>query len=159
MKGIRKIFDRTLEAAAIISFAGLIFMTLFQVLSRYIFSVPIAFSEEVGRFLFIWISFLGAAIVMERNEHIRLDVFAGKISPENYRKIQVLVFCLTGAFSLLLLAKGTEMLDVAFRQTAPVSRLSMGWVYLVIPISAFFMAVYSAVHLFRVIRKLKGKAR
>jgi TRAP-type C4-dicarboxylate transport system permease small subunit len=51
------------------------------------------------------------------------------------------------------------MLDVAFRQTAPVSRLSMGWVYLVIPISAFFMAVYSAVHLFRVIRKLKGKAR
>ena len=75
---LKKIGDNFLEMTALFAFIGLIFLTLFQVLSRYIFTVPIAFSEEVGRFLFIWISFLGAAIVMKKNAHIRLDLLQGR---------------------------------------------------------------------------------
>lgn len=148
-----------MELIAMTAFAGLIFLTLFQVLSRYVFSVPIAFSEEVGRFLFIWISFLGAAIVMKRNEHIRLDLLIGKIPPKAYTIIQVLVFALTAMFSVLIFYNGYTMLDVAFRQIAPVSRLSMGYVYAVIPAAALFMAIFSVIHLVKTLIGLKGKGK
>ncbi len=151
-----KILDKALEAVSIASFAGLIFLTLFQVLSRYLFSVPIAFTEELGRFLFIWTSFLGAAIVMKKNEHIKLDLFQGRISDRNYTILQVFVFAAVFAFSLVILVAGAKTLGVAFKQTASVSRVSMGVVYLILPASAFFMAIYSFGYLIKTIASLKG---
>ncbi len=158
MKMLRKIYDNFLELSAILAFAGLIVLTLFQVLSRYLFTFPIAFSEEVGRFLFIWTSFLGSAIVMKKNEHIRLDLLQGKVPPRAYAVIQILVFAAVGVFSVLWLVQGLKLLDVASRQTAPVSRLSMGLVYFVMPLSGFFMAGFSVAHLLKAVGKLKGGA-
>ena len=96
---------------------------------------------------------------MKRNEHIRLDLLIGKISPRSYKKVQVLVFALTAFFSILVFQGGYAMLDVASRQTAPVSRLSMGWIYGVIPVSALFMAVYSIIHLVKTLAGLKGEGK
>lgn len=156
MKSLFKALDRALEILAMASFAALILMTQFQVLSRYLFSVPIAFSEELGRFLFIWTSFLGAAIVMRKNEHIKLDLFHGRVSDRAYARLQVFVFAAVAAFSLAFFYAGIRTLDVAFKQTASVSRLSMGIVYLILPGSALFMAIYSVGYLGKTIAALRG---
>jgi len=156
MKSLFKALDRALEILAMASFAALILMTQFQVLSRYLFTVPIAFSEELGRFLFIWTSFLGAAIVMRKNEHIKLDLFHGRVSDRAYARLQVFVFAAVALFSLAFFYAGVRTLDVAFKQTASVSRLSMGAVYMILPGSAFFMAVYSISYLAKTIKGLSS---
>lgn len=159
MKSLRGALDRALEVIAVAALASLVLLTQFQVLSRYLFSVPIAFSEEVGRFLFIWTSFLGAAIVMRRNEHIRLDLFQGRISERGYRYLQAFVFCVVAVFSLVMCYAGIRTLGVAFKQTASVSRVSMGVVYLILPGSAAFMAVYALTYLAETVGSIRRAGR
>ncbi|MFA6505804.1 MAG: TRAP transporter small permease [Treponemataceae bacterium] len=159
MQSIGKAIDKALEILGIVSFAILVLLTLFGVISRYLFPVPIAFGEEVGRFLFIWTSFLGAAIVMKKNEHIRLDIFQGNISERGYKKLQIFVFFVIAVFCVVVFFAGSQALEVAFKQTAPVSRLSMGVVYLILPGSALLMGLYSVTFMVKTILSLKGGSK
>jgi TRAP-type C4-dicarboxylate transport system permease small subunit len=147
MHWLKRACDNLLERAAMAMFLVLIVVTLFQVLSRYIFPVPISFTEEVGRFLFIWISFLGAAIVMNRDEHIRLDLFQGRVSKRVHDVLRVAVHGLIVFLCVVVLLTGPDLLKVASRQTAAVSRLSMGVVYIVVPLSALLTMAYALIHL------------
>jgi len=143
MKALLKVLDKLLDWGAILTMGVLSLLTLFSVLSRFILKMPISFSEEVGRFLFIWMSYFGAAITMRKNEHIKLDLFQGKLSPKAYAVLQTFVFALIATFCVVLSIMGTKQLETAFMQTAPVSRISLGVVYSIIPFSAFCMVIYS----------------
>jgi TRAP-type C4-dicarboxylate transport system permease small subunit len=156
MKASLKFIDRLLEIAAIASMGALVVLTLFSVLSRFIFKLPIAFSEEVGRFLFIWTAYLGAAITMRKNEHMKLDLFQGKLSPKAYSILQVIVFGLIAVFCIVLCREGTTLLDTAFKQTAPVSRIPLGVVYFIIPFTALCMVIFSIAHAVAVLKSMKG---
>lgn len=156
MKVSVKFLDALLEKVAIASFGALVLLTLFSVLSRFLLKLPISFSEEVGRFLFIWMSYLGAAITMRKNEHIKLDLFLGKLSPRAYAILQAVVFTLIAVFCIVLGWEGTSLLQVAFMQTAPVSRIPLGVVYAIIPFSALCMALYSILHAVTGLRETKG---
>lgn len=154
----KRLCDKLLEWVAMAMFLLLIFVTLFQVLSRYVFPVPISFTEEVGRFLFIWVSFLGAAIVMNRDEHIRLDLFQGKVSRRTYDALRIAVYALMVLFSVGILLTSRDLLAVASRQTAAVSRISMGVVYTVLPLSALLTMGYALIHLIQTAKSLRGRA-
>ena len=135
--------DRIFKILAIILFLFVILLTISQVLSRYVLKFPIAFSDEVSRFLFIWISFMGAAMVMKDDEHIRLDIITESLSPfmqlvlKNTIQLMIFIFCLT------VTIQGVKLLHVAAKQVAPVSRISMGIVYSVIPLSFALMSIYA----------------
>jgi TRAP-type C4-dicarboxylate transport system permease small subunit len=156
MDWLKRAGDNLLEWAAMAMFLLLIFVTLFQVLSRYILPVPISFTEEVGRFLFIWVSFLGAAIVMNRDQHIRLDLFQGKVSRRASDALRVVVYALIALFSAGILITTPTLLGVASRQTAAVSRMSMGTVYAVLPLSALLTLGYALIHLIKTAKGLRG---
>jgi TRAP-type C4-dicarboxylate transport system permease small subunit len=153
---LKRVCDKLLEWVAMAMFLLLIFATLFQVLSRYIFPVPISFTEEVGRFLFIWVSFLGAAIVMNRDQHIRLDLFQGRVSRRTYDALRIAVYALIVFFSVGVLLTSRDLLAVASRQTAAVSRISMGVVYTVLPLSALLTMGYALIHLIQAAKSLRG---
>lgn len=157
MYWVKRACDKLLEAAAMAMFLLLICVTLFQVLSRYILPVPISFTEEVGRFLFIWMSFLGSAIVMKRDEHIRLDLFQGRVSKRTADIVRIAVYSLIMFLSVIILITGPALLGAASRQTAAVSRISMGVVYTVLPLSALLTAVYSLSHLIQTAKGLRGR--
>ena len=60
---------------------GLMFITtFFQVLARNIFYFPSMWTEELARYLFVWIVFLGAATLMENEEHIKIDLLSVRLS-------------------------------------------------------------------------------
>jgi TRAP-type C4-dicarboxylate transport system permease small subunit len=61
------------QATAALMFL-IIFLTFVQVLLRYVFSNPVAWIEEMSRYLFVWIVFLGAALAFRRGEHIQVDI-------------------------------------------------------------------------------------
>jgi TRAP-type C4-dicarboxylate transport system permease small subunit len=155
MSWLRRASDKLLEIAAMAMFLLLIVVTFFQVLSRYFFPVPISFTEELGRFLFIWVSFLGTAIVMGRDEHIRLDLFQGRVSKRATDVLRIIVYVLIALLSAIILIATPALLRIASRQTAAVSRLSMGVVYLVLPVSALLTMLYSLSHLIKTAKGLR----
>lgn len=153
MKNRWKEFKDPVAVVAVVLFAGLIVMTVFQVASRYIFQAPISFTEEVGRILFIWVSFLGAALVMKDNDHMNLDLLTGHVGEKSLRVVRALVLLLIAAFCSLMLITGLQLVRSTTTQYTSITRIQMSYIYLILPLSAVYMLIFAVVHLVRTLRE------
>ena len=82
-----------------------------NVIMRYFFNSSLTWAEEVSRFLFIWLIFLGSIIAFKDNEHLGVDTLVNKLTPRG-KKILYVVNCLI-IFATLMLT-----LDGSWRLTA-----------------------------------------
>jgi TRAP-type transport system small permease protein len=133
---------RVLEYLAAALLAAVCLLTLAQVLFRYVFASPLAWSEELARFLFIWLSFLGAALCFRRGGHFHLDLLANRLQPAAARWFRLGADLLVLGFTGLLLWQGVAVLKLAFLSQYVVLGLSAGWSYLAIPVAASLMALF-----------------
>ena len=83
---------------------------LWQVFSRYILQTPSSFTDELSRYLMIWIGILGAAYVSGMNAHVRIDIFVSRLSKGMQKKIQLMVRLAIAFFSLVVLIIGGSRL-------------------------------------------------
>ena len=70
-KNILKTLDKIEETVLVAMFVAMVGIIFFQVIMRYVFNNSLSWSEELGKFLFVWISWLGISIGHKRKEHIR----------------------------------------------------------------------------------------
>jgi TRAP-type C4-dicarboxylate transport system permease small subunit len=139
--------DRALEALVAVVMAVLVVDVIWQVFTRYVLRAPSSWTEELATFLMIWVALLGASVGLNRGAHLGIDYFVQKL-PARWRLLtEVLVFTCTGLFSLLALTIGGATLVVRtlhLEQVSPALGIRMGYVYLALPISGFFLTLYSA---------------
>jgi TRAP-type C4-dicarboxylate transport system permease small subunit len=120
--------------------------TVWQVVSRYFLGISTSFTDELARFLFIWVSMLGAAYVFGRRGHIAITSLI-EFAPSGPRRlIDAAIAVLVVIFAAVILGFGGYILtDKAMQlgQVSPAMLLPMGYVYSVIPISGGVMAIYA----------------
>ncbi len=123
---------------------GLMLVIIFlQVVARYAFNHSFEWSEELARFLFVWVVFLGSALIMGESGHLAVQILPTRFRGTLFGLALDIFINLCGyAFILLLLVQGTKMTSIMTFQTAPGMNISMSWVYCVIPISAALMTLY-----------------
>ena len=73
------------------------------VISRYVFSAPLAWSDELASILFLWLAMLGAVVALRRDEHMRLTTFLGMMSPRRRAWVETLGVVVIIVFAVLLL--------------------------------------------------------
>jgi TRAP-type transport system small permease protein len=73
MKKINDLFFKFAEVTLVVMLSMMVVMVFGNVVLRYCFNDGIISSEELSRFLFIWITFLGAVVAMRENAHLGLD--------------------------------------------------------------------------------------
>ena len=134
-------------------------MVFMQVVMRYVFNAPIGWAEELPRFAFVGVSFFGAAILIRQQNHIRVTVFFHRF-PSSLRWVAIF----TSHFAALIcigffLKGGVEITTDEWMQLAPASQFPMGWVYMVIPVSAALMVIYTLINIARNIRELIAERR
>lgn len=113
-----------------------------QILFRYVFNVPLGWSEETARFAFVWVAFFGASALLRARQHINVTVFTDRF-PIRLRDACALAANLCGMVCVFFfLVGGIELTRNEWRQLAPALEIPMGWVYLAIPISAALMALW-----------------
>jgi TRAP-type C4-dicarboxylate transport system permease small subunit len=141
MKLLLKVIDRLNEAASVIMLVTTIVVIFLAVLSRYVFRNPIPWTEEVGRFTFIWLVFLGISIAERRRSHFRITFFIMK-APINVQKrvwvfSEIIIF-----FALLLLLKeGLQFARMGSRAISAVMELRLDFIYVALPIAVFLTLV------------------
>lgn len=149
---LRVDFALSVLARSVLWFAALLMgimvaLMVSQVVLRYGFSASLSWVEEAIRFLMIWMSFLGATVVVWHRAHITVDVFVRHF-PVALQKICQLVSTLCSiAFLLVLMFKGIEYLESVRISIAPALGVSMDRVYLVLPIGAGAMLLFLFRHL------------
>jgi tripartite ATP-independent transporter DctM subunit len=97
-----------LEGVAATLTLGITGLLLAGVISRYVFGLPLVWSEEVVSISFIWLTMLGAAIALHRQEHLRLNLFVDML-PDRVRQFATaLSQVLVAALILVLLRPAYE---------------------------------------------------
>ena len=113
-----------------------------QIFFRYVFNVPLGWSEELARFAFVWVSFMGASALMRVKEHINVTVFID-FMPARLRAACVLTANLCALICVyFFLVGGIELTRNEWAQLAPALQMPMGWVYIAIPVAATLMGVW-----------------
>lgn len=118
---------------------GVVFL---QVVYRYLLTQPLHWSEEMARYLFVWISLLGAALSMQRRGHFGMDFFFRMLPRRGRRFIAYLVYLLVGIVVLVLLVYGIVLVGKTTDQRSPAMEISMGWAYACLPVGAALMSFH-----------------
>ncbi|MGO1501533.1 MAG: TRAP transporter small permease [Marinobacter sp.] len=146
LKQIERGLDAIIQPVVFAGMAALIGVITLQVVSRVLFSA-VGWTEEVARFLLVWITFLAATLAFQRGRHIAVT-FAVEALPGPLRQTARIVATLAViAFMVTLAVIGYRYMQVQSFQKSSSLRLSMSYVYAVIPISAAIMAWYALVDL------------
>lgn len=153
-KAIRIALCRLLEAALIVAVLVLVLDVLWGVFTRKVLGDQAQWSEELARFLLIWISLLGGAVAFGERAHLGVDYFVGKLAPQAKRFMAVVVqlIVLTFAVTIFLLGGGRVVLDtLAVGQDTPALGIEKGYVYLALPIAGVFMTLFAIEQLVEVL--------
>lgn len=147
---LKKILDRSLEVLVIVVMAVLVVDVLWQVFTRLVLKDPSTVTEELATFMLMWVALLGAAVAMGRGAHLGIDYFVGKLPLRARLATEAFVFFAVAAFSLLVMVVGGADLvasNFELGQVSPALHVNMGYVYLAVPISGFFLTLYAIVGL------------
>ncbi|HSD36241.1 MAG TPA: TRAP transporter small permease [Rhodocyclaceae bacterium] len=144
---IRKFLDLCIEAFACLAFAAMIFVSTWQIISRYVFHDPIIFSEEFLRYGLIWMSMVGLAYANGKSAHITLDLFKD-MPPDTKRRLTSFSQIMLMLFALaVMIGGGIRATHLAANQLSPVLGISMGWIYVALPVSGVLTVIYGVLNL------------
>lgn len=138
------------EAAVLIAIVGVMTVVVFlQVLYRYVFAQPLQWSEELARYLFVWLSIMGATLALQKKGHFGLDLFYKMLSSRFRRIVKFLVYLLLGIVIFVILFQGIILVQKTALQESPAMGISMGWAYASLPVGGALMAIHLIVISFK----------
>ena len=121
---------------------------LWGVLTRYAFGSQADWSEELARFLLIWIGLLGAAYAAGQKMHLAIDLLSPKLSVSSQRKLFIFINALIIVFvTAVLIIGGFQLIYLTnlLGQLSAALRIPMYLVYAVVPLSGV-LVVYYKIH-------------
>ncbi|WP_116124796.1 TRAP transporter small permease [Lewinella sp. IMCC34183] len=129
--------DKVLGYALVIMLAVMTLDVLWGVFTRYVMSNQASWSEELARFLLIWIGILGAAYASGQRLHLSIDLLNNK--PVRLIAVLIILF----AFGVLVLGGSRLVLLTAeLGQRSPALGIPMSLIYSVVPISGLLIIYY-----------------
>ncbi|QXO16422.1 TRAP transporter small permease [Vibrio ostreae] len=141
------VINRGLSTFCIALSSVLVTCVVWQVFSRYVLNAPSTTTDELARFLFIWVGLLGAAYTLGQKRHLAIELLE-QILENNPVKIGLLrlvvnIISIIFASVIMIYGGGKLMLQtLASGQVSPALSLQMGYVYSAIPLSGIFMLIY-----------------
>jgi TRAP-type C4-dicarboxylate transport system permease small subunit len=150
MQFLIKYLDKILATALTLVMAAILLVVSWQVISRYLLKDPSSVTEELARFLLIWIGMLGAVYAYRTNSHLGLNLLLEKISVGAKRLVLILIQLLVIGFSATVLVfGGSELMQLSLelQQISAALSINMGLVYAVLPISGVLLIIYSIANL------------
>lgn len=125
----KSIFKQPLELTLCAILVAIVLITFIQVLFRYIFHLSLAWSEELARYLFLWLAALSAAYAFKTGSHFALRFLVDRMGKKLRGFVQNLVVVLVSSFLVIFVWKALEYTISMSNQVAPSTQISMVWPY------------------------------
>lgn len=144
MKTVTKVLDRTLAGICVVLFSLLVVVVVWQVVSRQVLNTPQAWTEELSRYVFVWLGLFAAALVFSERGHIAVDFIARRTGPAAQRTIAIAIQLLIIAFAaVILIWGGWRVAGGAWEQALSSLPVSLGQMYTVMPITGVLITFYA----------------
>lgn len=125
-----------------------------QVFFRYVLNDPLAWSEELARFLSIWLVYVSAAIVLRDDAHMSMDYFVKLLSPRLQVAVDILGKLIISAFLFVGIKESFKIIGITMSQLSPSLDIPMGLIYLALPTSFSLMVLDFITRI--ILKKRKG---
>jgi len=153
---IIRALTRLLEWLLIISMAVLTLDVLWGVFSRWLASWgwmdgQASWTEELARYLMIWVGLLGGSLAFQHRAHLGVDYLVGKFDPSGQKILRLGALAVVLLFAIGVLVIGGWQLvsrTLELKQDTPALGIPKGWVYLCVPISGVFVVIFTLVQMF-----------
>ena len=155
---IKLAVDRTIAAFSVVVMIALVFCVVWQVFSRYVLNQPSTLTDELARFLMIWVGLLGAAYTVGAQRHLAIDLLAMTLKPRKQTLLSVVINLLIFLFSGAVIVTGGLKLiakTLATSQVSAAMQIPMGYVYLILPLTGIIMMFYALWFITNGLRSLK----
>lgn len=142
MKKIKDALDKLVVNSTMILFALMTIIVFAQVIFRYVFHNSLSWSEELARYMLVWIIFIGAGYVLGQGGHVNLDVLFTRF-PEKARFIlNKISAVLLLSFSFIMVRYGIELMTIGLNQKSSAMQIPMYLVYIAIPLGGLITMFY-----------------
>jgi TRAP-type C4-dicarboxylate transport system permease small subunit len=137
MKKILDRYHRVLTVLMVAAVALLIFPVSLQIFSRYTQLIPsYIWTEELSRFLFIWMVMLGAMIGVREGTHFDVDVWPD-LKPRGAAILRLVSNAFVLVFALVFAWWGIKFVQFGWNQTSELADLPMAWIFIAWPVAGF----------------------
>jgi TRAP-type transport system small permease protein len=127
--------------------AGIVMLVAWQVLARYVLDVPTFESAELTRLMFIWLTFLGSALLISRQELIAIDLLHGALGERAQHVLSVFNDVVVAVTLVIIGRDSIQLLALIGPKTAPATGLSYRWFY-------FSLLAFCCIGLFFIVERL-----
>ncbi|WP_434661151.1 2,3-diketo-L-gulonate TRAP transporter small permease YiaM [Klebsiella sp. MISC125] len=144
---------RILEAILAIIIAVLSCIVFINIILRYGFHTSILSVDELSRFLFVWLTFIGAIVAFMDGSHVQVSFLVEKLSPNNQRRMAILTHSLVLLLCLALAVGSTKKTLQDWSDLSPILGLPVGLMYAAALPTSLVIALLEIRHLYRLITR------
>lgn len=142
---MRTKIDSILGKTLVLIMSVMVINVLWQVFTRFVTGDPSSFTDELARYLMIWIGVLGAAYVSGRNLHVAIDILPTRSTKKTQKRLKTIVTLLVLLFVLFaFIIGGSRLVYISYvlGQQSPALQLPLAVVYIIIPISGLLIMYF-----------------
>lgn len=141
LRGVNKATTKVSEWVMVI-FALIMVLACFAQICTRLAGVPLSWSEELARYMAVWLTFVGAAYALRKGSLATVEILYNKLTGVSKKSLYVLISILVFVFSVILIKYGFEFSLKFMGQKSPALQIPKGMVYLCGPLSGFLMLLY-----------------
>jgi TRAP-type C4-dicarboxylate transport system permease small subunit len=149
-------YCKMLDAISALFLLLMVILVFGNVVLRYGFNSGLAVSEEVSRWLFVWVTFLGAIVAMREHQHLGTDMLVSRLPTAGKKACLILSLVLMLYVCWLLFSGSLQQTQINWDVTAPSSGASVAIFYVTGVLFAVSAGLFIAIDLWRV---LSGQLR
>ena len=140
MKKVGKYLWNNIEVVCMVVFLDIFILNVFLgIITRLLFNNPLVFTEEVSRYLFIWLVFLGLPYSTKTGKHINLDLLQKRLPLTVHYIVTVFIHLVTAAVFAWVLYYGVKYMFFVTAVKTPVLQISKSIIFAIIPFSSLLM--------------------
>lgn len=137
----------------------MLLVVIIQVFFRYVLKYPLGWTEEIAVLLFIWLTFLGAVVVLNDDKHMYVDLLIEKLPLNILKILKKINLVLTLLFIIIATYSGVLMIVLTIHSKLAASRIPMLFYYLPVPLSMFLMTFIIAIAIYKTKNSLKEQQK
>jgi TRAP-type transport system small permease protein len=131
--------NRLIKGATILLLSVITVMVSVEVVLRYCFGGSLYVTEELTRYLMVWVTFLACSLAIRDNSHVSIEIVASLFKGRARAFYDLLAHLLFVSFLLFLIIEGILALPFQVDQIVPTLNVSMFWFYLAVPVGGVLM--------------------
>jgi TRAP-type transport system small permease protein len=135
------IYEGIVNTAAVALFTAMVVVTTLGVFFRYVLNNALPWAEEADRYLFIWLSFVGASITMRHKAHIAVDLLLRYVSPARRHVLALVAQASVLVFLGMAFWASLPVIELTSETRATATDIPMSWVYIAVPTGCILIAI------------------